>query len=370
MRPKLRDRFRGCLLGGAVGDALGAPVEFYTRDEILAQFGPQGISGYAAAYGGIGTITDDTQMTMFTAEGLLRCWVRGCLKGLTTHTGVTANAYLRWLRTQGETTQHGVGVGQPFEDDAPAGWLYQQHQLHARRAPGNTCVSALQQMRGLSQPADNNSKGCGGVMRVAPVGLFVLRLPSRSLREAFDVGVDLAALTHGHPTGTLSAGFFAGLVYLLAQGVSLIDALPAAKWILHEIDGHGETLMAVEAAEAAAQSGGNRSDAIAELGKGWVADEALSIALYCALTAQSFADGVVAGVNHDGDSDSTGSMAGNLLGAIHGASAIGDEWLTPLELRAVITELADDLYEYPRWHLSEYDPDEETERIWHKYPGY
>ena len=370
MRPKLRERFRGCLLGGAVGDALGAPVEFDTRDRILARFGPQGISGYSAAYGGIGTITDDTQMTMFTAEGLLRSWVRGCMKGLTTHSGVTANAYLRWLRTQGETTQHEVGVGQPFEDDAPAGWLYHQDKLHSRRAPGNTCVSALQQMRGLGQPADNNSKGCGGVMRVAPAGLFVLRLPSRSLREAFDMGVDLAKLTHGHPTGSLSAGFVAALIYLLAQGVLLTDALPAAKWILHEVDGHEEVLIAVEAAEAAASHGDNRSDAIASLGQGWVADEALAIGLYCALTAESFVDGVVAAVNHDGDSDSTGSIAGNLLGAIHGASAIGDEWLTPLELRDVITELADDLYEYPRWHLSEYDPNEETERIWQKYPGY
>src|ERR1700744_4883480 len=110
-----RERFHGCLLGGAVGDALGAPVEFYSRNEILAQFGPTGIADYAPAYGGIGMITDDTQMTMFTAEGLLRYWVRGRLRGgVSTHTGATANAYLRWLHTQGETPIHKVGIGEPF----------------------------------------------------------------------------------------------------------------------------------------------------------------------------------------------------------------------------------------------------------------
>src|SRR6516225_3717441 len=170
-----RERFRGCLLGGAVGDALGAPVEFHTREQILARFGPDGITDYAPAYGGVGRITDDTQMTLFTAEGLLRYWVRGCMRGLSTHTGVTANAYLRWLCTQGEAPVHEVGVGEPLGDGEP-GWLYQHRQLHSKRAPGNTCLSEIRRMRALGEPAHNGSKGCGGVMRVAPVGLFVARM--------------------------------------------------------------------------------------------------------------------------------------------------------------------------------------------------
>lgn len=365
-----RERFRGCLLGGAVGDALGAPVEFHTREQILARFGPEGIAAYAPAYGGVGMITDDTQMTLFTAEGLLRYWVRGCMRGLSTHTGVTANAYLRWLRTQGEAPVREIGVGEPFGEGVP-GWLYQQRTLHSRRAPGKTCISALLRMRGLGEPADNDSKGCGGVMRVAPVGLFVARLPhGRSARKAFEMGTELAALTHGHPTGSLSAGVLSALVYQLAQGVSLIDALPAAKWILHEFPGHEETLRAVEAAEAAASHGAARPDAVASLGQGWVADEALAIGLYCALTAETFTEGVRLAVNHDGDSDSTGSVAGNLLGTILGARALTAEWLGSLELADVIAEIADDLYDYPQWHLSEYTPDDETERICQKYPGW
>ncbi|WP_201791830.1 ADP-ribosylglycohydrolase family protein [Mycobacterium avium] len=364
-----RERFRGCLLGGAVGDALGAPVEFQSYEEILAQFGRAGITAYAPAYGGVGTITDDTQMTLFTAEGLLRYWVRGCMRGVSTHTGVTANAYLRWLRTQGEAPVHAIGVGEPFGEGEP-GWLYQQHQLHSRRAPGNTCIAALREMRALGAVAVNDSKGCGGVMRVAPVGLFVSRLPDGGVQQAFDMAVELAALTHGHPTGSLSAGVMASIVYQLVGGTTLVDAVAKAKRILADYRDHDETLYALEAAEAAARDGRPGHDAVASLGQGWVADEALAIGIYCALVADSFSDGVILAVNHDGDTDSTGSIAGSLLGASLGVDAISAKWLRPLELGDVISEIADDLFDYPDWILAEDCPDEQTRRIWRKYPGY
>jgi ADP-ribosylglycohydrolase len=156
----IRHRFLGCLLGGAVGDALGAPVEFMSRTDILHAFGPDGIVDYAPAYGDIGRVTDDTQMTLFTAEGLIRAWVRQCDRGITTYEGVTANAYLRWLRTQGAKPHRGIEYG-PREH----GWLFKQRDLHARRAPGKTCLSALRAMRSPGEPAKNDSKGCGGVMR-------------------------------------------------------------------------------------------------------------------------------------------------------------------------------------------------------------
>ncbi len=96
-----RVRYRGCLLGGASGDALGAPVGHLHRKDILEKFGPQGIRGHSPADGRVGAITDDTQMTLFTAEGLLRSWLRGAVKGATPQLGVTARAYLRRLATQG-----------------------------------------------------------------------------------------------------------------------------------------------------------------------------------------------------------------------------------------------------------------------------
>jgi len=104
-----------------VGDTLGAPVEFMRRSEILQRFGPKGITSYAPAYGEIGRITDDTQMTLFAAEGLLRGWVRGVLKGITSYSSVISHAYLRWLQTQGEQPAFDINFG-----SGDIGWLFQQ----------------------------------------------------------------------------------------------------------------------------------------------------------------------------------------------------------------------------------------------------
>lgn len=361
------ERYIGCLLGGAVGDAMGAPVEFLTRAEILSQFGPAGVTTYAPAYGGIGTITDDTQMTLFTAEGLLRAWVRGRFKGISTPVGVTAHAYLRWLHTQGEASQcpH-------FADQRDSGWLVQLPALHCRRAPGMTCLNALREMRVLGQPAANDSKGCGGVMRMAPVGLFLAREgQTPAIAAAFALGTKLAALTHGHPSGSLSAGVLAALVIQLVAGESLGVAVAAAKAVLITHRGHEETLAAIEAAQAFAAGDLPAPLAIAELGQGWVAEEALAIALYCVLVAGSFREAVLLAVNHDGDSDSTGAIAGNLSGARDGLAAIPPEWLAPLELRDVIREIAEDLYARRDWDIGEYSADEAMNAaIWAKYPGF
>jgi len=81
------------------------------------------------------------------------------------------------------------------------------------------------------------------------------------------------------------------------------------------------------------------------LGEGWIAEEALAIGLFCALVARDFEHGVLLAVNHGGDSDSTGSIAGNLLGLVYGEAGIPDRWLRRLELREVVAQVADDLWD-------------------------
>jgi len=92
---RTREHFSGCLLGGAVGDALGAPVEFRSIHDIRSKYGPTGIADYDLAYGRRGAITDDTQMTLFTAEGLLRADVRWHHKGICHPASVIHHAYIR-----------------------------------------------------------------------------------------------------------------------------------------------------------------------------------------------------------------------------------------------------------------------------------
>lgn len=199
-----------------------------SRDAILRRFGPTGLTDYAPACGRRGATTDDTQMTLFTAEGLLRGHVRLALKGISFVPGITAHAHLRWLGTQGMRNEHDLVFG---EDDP--GWLIGHAELHDRRAPGNTCLGALVKMTALGEPADNDSKGCGGVMRAAPVGLFAAAgRDAPDLERTFDGGVAIAAITHGHPTGSLTAGVLAVMVAEIVRGRAVARALKTALGIV------------------------------------------------------------------------------------------------------------------------------------------
>lgn len=329
----LCERVAGCLLGGAVGDALGAAVEFHSRDEIVSAFGAGGIRDFAAAYGRTGAITDDTQMTLFTAEGLIRA-ANQSAEGVPCDTAVSLHAaYLRWLTTQDERPAKRRG------SNGSDGWLLEVPDLHAQRAPGFSCLSALQSGRmGTRAAPINNSKGCGGLMRAAPAGLVSDGNPDR----AFRLGCEAAAITHGHPTGFLSAGAFAVIIDRLAAGAAPAAAIEAGRERLRPEPGAEETLAAIDAAlEKAGRPPGSVEES--GLGQGWVAEEALAIALYCVLLDDDFETAVVRAVNHSGDSDSTGAIAGNLLGVAQGAEAIPLHWLDRLELRAEIGRLADDL---------------------------
>jgi len=360
MQPDLHDRrtlrhFGGCLLGGAVGDALGAPVEFLNIHEIRAKYGPAGIADYDLAYGRRGAITDDTQMTLFTAEGVLRADVRWHHKGICHPASVIHHAYIRWLHTQGERSRS------QFSQEKMDGWLIGVESLNARRAPGNTCLSALRgaNMGTVDQPL-NDSKGCGGVMRVAPIGLA-----ARDEGAAFALGCEAAAITHGHPSGYYSAGCFASVIQNLTEGRTLPDAIERTLRIVGDSKntGHEECSAAIREAIALWHDAdmAPSPEAIGRMGGGWVGEEALAIALYCALSAQDdFARGVLLAVNHSGDCDSTGAITGNLLGLMLGIDAIPARWLDGLELREEIEALAYDL-------CTRFD---ESDAWWNRYPGW
>ncbi|MEY9213185.1 ADP-ribosylglycohydrolase family protein [Thermobifida halotolerans] len=331
-----RARVRGCLLGGAVGDALGAPVEFHTLHAIRAAHGPRGVRSHAAPEA---LVTDDTQMTLWTVEGLIRAGNRQALHGGKLDPAPAVHdAYLRWYHTQNHAAPTGDHTG----------WLAGRAWLYARRAPGTTCMNALseaadgRQERGAGNT--NGSKGCGGVMRSAPFGLLPPHTASDD--DVFDWADQAAGLTHGHPTGRLASGATALLVRRLVSGDDLDAALDAVLAALRTRPHHEETTEALVAARAAAADGPPRAETVETLGGGWIAEEALAIAVYAALVhrgPQEFTDALALAVTHSGDSDSTGAVCGNLLGALHGEAALPGELADPVEGRDDLLRLADDL---------------------------
>lgn len=329
----LRDRVRGSLLGGAAGDALGNPIEFWDLATIRARLGAAGVTGFVGE-AVPQEVTDDTQMTLFTAEGLLR------RRPGVDPAPALRQAYLRWLRTQRESGPRPGG----------GSWLAGHQFLYAVRAPGNACLSGLDRQVpelvlplgvGVHGPVNSDSKGCGTVMRSAPFGLAGFG-PGKSYYFA----ARCAQLTHGHPTGGTAAGALAALLDRVLGGAEFEAALGLTLAQLAEQPGAEETIAALRRAIECADAGTASPETVEEVGAGWVAEECLAIAVYCALHAARTGDvrgALLLSVNHSGDSDSTGSVAGNLLGAVHGLGALPAEWVTAVEGYDTIIRVADDL---------------------------
>lgn len=342
------DRAMGCMLGGAAGDALGAPVEFLDRAEIEKRYGKDGILNYELTLGKA-RITDDTQLSMFTAAGLLKAIARmgaygldnngkNCVSFLQSYRGFVRGAYFDWLVTQGEIE----------EDEMPMEtWLGNVRELYSRRCPGGTCITEIKNgANGSVRKPCNDSKGCGGVMRVAPAGIILDDFFEP--KQIAEVGAEIAALTHGHLLGYIPAAALTSMIAALHLGAEIKEAVTdSVKLTLDMFSGAphiGEFDSVMNFAVNLADDNTSDLEAIEQIGEGWVAEETLAIAVYCALKHKDdFAAGIHAAVNHSGDSDSTGAIAGNILGTHLGYSEIPHKFIDNLELLDVLSMLAADL---------------------------
>lgn len=352
-----RDKIRGCLIGGAAGDALGYAVEFYTESTIFEDYGKNGITEYELDFSnGKALISDDTQMTLFTANGILIGETRLCLRGIggVPHFYVP-ESYQDWLMTQELTFKEAQLRREKGNHNLyGTSWLLDVPELFSRRAPGGTCLSALIEAREkgcsgsfVDNPC-NNSKGCGAVMRIAPLGIHYGNVsPEILAKEA----AELSAITHGHPLGYMPSAVLTLMLQRIVYEQEkselkeiVLDALDATCEVFSEKGHTDELCHIIELAVELAENDATDLDNIHLLGQGWVAEEALAIAIYCALRHKDdFSKGIIAAVNHSGDSDSTGAITGNILGAYLGCNQIEEKWKSNLELADVILEIADDL---------------------------
>jgi ADP-ribosylglycohydrolase len=319
-------RASGSLFGLAYGDALGRPTEFLSVPEIIQRYGPTGprdLEGEPAM------VTDDTQMALAVAWALRDATDRVL--------ALTAEALEPHLRRRFVAWAHGPITG---------------------RAPGRTCLracAALVDGSPWQRATVPDSKGCGTVMRVAPVGLF----PAIDDETLAGVAQLQAGMTHGHPTALAAAELMAYAVKAVARdGADLAD-LPAAlrercrtqrtvyrdDWLGPLWDrplattpddfiarGWDECLAVLGRLEAALVRPDREADPCAATGEGWVAEEAVATGLLCALLYPDDPVAVLArAARTAGDSDTLACVAGALVGAAHGMAVWPAAWATRIE---------------------------------------
>lgn len=328
--------YKACLKGGAIGDALGNPIEFDRISSIKRLYGNNGIQDLLVNSKGFAEITDDTQMTMFTADGIIKAIRKTLDKTKLPDIRTIFDSYKLWFNTQSYVPHIQQGKG----------WIAELKELYAMRAPGTTCMGSMRgNIPGTIEKPLNHSSGCGGVMRVAPAGLAYHENPEM----AFKVGADCAALTHGNPRGYLSAGFLSGMIAHIIGGKNINEAVDATLPILKKYEGNEPVTRLITRAKELAKSDVKPLTAIEELGEGWVGDEAIAISTYCALKEpNNFEKAVQMAVNHSGDSDSTGAILGNILGAHLGMDKIPAKWANKTELSKELEILANDLFVNPK----------------------
>ncbi len=302
------DQLAGCLLGGALGDALGYPVEFEKVSQMSQDHDFDKIVDKPI-------VSDDTQMTLFTANALL---LDGNLRIN------TWNCYQDWLETQ-------FKQGKSELSHRPISWLMEYPEMYASREPGRTCLMTL--MRGipgdLNEPI-NQSKGCGALMRVAPLA-FIDR------EDLYLVAIENSALTHGHQMSHIASAALVSLLRYISEGETLCDSVSLMRQDIKRIFmGSLEVKVfddLLQQAIFASEKDFDDMEIISRLGEGWVAEETLAIALYCSLKySNDLKKALRVAVLHDGDSDSTGSVTGQMLGTLLGAKKLPQEEIKRLDL--------------------------------------
>jgi len=325
----LQDRFRGSIVGLAIGDAIGHPTEFMSSvTSIRSRWPPSGVTGFEpSGRHPAGTFTDDTQMSICVGRALIAAG-HAPLDRLME---VMSDEFTSWSRS-----------------------------AENNRAPGGACMSGCSSLlRGTPwrKAGVADSKGCGAAMRAAPVGLY-FHLDEGALVR---VATAQSAPTHRHPTGYASSVAAAAAVAWAARGGDLEGLIDFTEACVRRLTPDLLEEMGCEPARVASPGLREMLDALAEvraaqheeaedvchlLGGAWIGEEAVATALWCVLRARGdFRDAVLRGANSSGDSDSIACIAGSIAGAMVGFDGIPAEWSRDVEQAARLDALARALHE-------------------------
>ena len=306
MKDFVKDRFIGSILGLAIGDALGMPFEGWYPAQIRASWKDRNFQ--PAPYRGLdrGQYTDDTLMAI--------CHIRSLIDSGRVEPEDIARKFIQWydsgnLRGIGSSTAYALRRQKQ-------GYTWDKSGAQGEYAAGN-----------------------GGAMRIAPVGLFYHnQLPS--LKEAVRLAV---TPTHNNPEAIAGA---AAVAYLVARAVRGDLDLDTALRDTIDFVGDSKVSDNLLKAEEMLKGGLELGQALAVLGTSGYVVETVASAAYCFLSSpKDFESTVVSAVLGGIDADTTAAVAGSISGAYNGVRAIPQAWLKGVESSALLSSLAEDLYE-------------------------
>ena len=306
--------FRGCLLGGAVGDA----------------------KGYDLRENGKDLVSDNTQLTSFTVDGLIWADDRAVNKGVYAYIPCLFYSYQKWYYTQ---TSSLADKNYSFILN---GEILNWEELFARRGHGMTSMNSLagsiSNKFGTIKNRVNSNKGCGSVMRSAPIGMYFCK----NENTAFQIGCEAGALTHGHIDAILSSGYFAYIISGIIQGGNIKEVAMEGLAQFKKIEGHETCYNKIKQAILLSGDDTSVNDALREIGKGLIAEEVVALAIYLAIKfGNDFEGAIFTASKYDGNKDSIASICGNIMGAYLGDYEIPYKWIQKLELSELMIYGAD-----------------------------
>ena len=333
---------RGCLLGMAVGDAMGYTVDSRSWKEIQEDYGPNGLLGYDLV-NGYADVTSYTQLAAFTCNGLLLAMTRGQLKGvmapLSKYVGLSSR---EWAASQRPW-------GRPEHTFC---WLLRQPELCRRHCMDTRMLDTLARKNlGTLEEPQNSFSGPGSITCAVGAGLFCA-LRQMEQQELDLLGAEVVGLTHGTPLAFLSGAALAHIVSrsLTHPEIPLKNVILETSKSLKNQFGHQyspcfEVSNLLHQAVSLSESPNTRPVDAMEFLRCENAAQVLSGALYACLTSgASFDSAMITAINHSGRSAAVGAVAGAILGLRMGERSLPGFYIECLEPAETLTELADDLY--------------------------
>ena len=328
--------YQGCMLGLAVGDAMGAGVDARSLEEIRDDYGPDGLLGYDLA-NGFAEISSYTQVAAFALNGLLVGMSRGHLRGpFMPHITM---AMKEWARSQYF----------PRETERRNCWLCHETHMRRRRVMDARSLDALtRDVLGTPEKPANNSAGPGTLPAAVAAGL--LFSPERMQPgDVGRLGAETVALTHGDPVAFLSGAVLAytvaGIIQdrqssLLTQFTNAADAVAVQFASFPEA---AKLQKELKRALNMARSGIQEPVDVMEQLECLTAAQVLAGAMYAALICQDdFDRAMIIAINHSGKSAAVGAITGAILGAHMGVEALPEFYLDCLDAGEVLRELTAD----------------------------